>query len=146
MGRKLHVWFLFNIWNIFIPYLQNMSTSFANACFKILIHYLLKDSSKYKKILGTMINQGKSSHKYLLDSSLSLSLSFSFSLSHQSQGMSGLTWQLSRGICSQLFWSNALCLCDDKEIACFSSKAGNALFFLWSLKGNSWVERWEDSP
>lgn len=41
----------------------------------------LKDSSKDIEILGTMINQGKSSHKYLLDSSLFLSLSFSFSLS-----------------------------------------------------------------
>lgn len=41
----------------------------------------LKDSSEYIKILGTMINQGKSSHKYLLDSSLSLSIFFFLSLS-----------------------------------------------------------------
>lgn len=45
----------------------------------------LKDSSEYIKILGTMINQGKSSHKYLLDSSLSLSLSIFFFLSLSSK-------------------------------------------------------------
>lgn len=122
--------FSFHIYKIWVLVLQMLASKSS-----IIIY--LKDSSKDIEILRTMINQGKSSHKYLLDSSLFLSLSFSFSLFHQSQGMSGLTWQLSRGICSQLFWSNVLCLCDDKEIACFSSKAGNALFFLWSLKGNS---------
>ena len=104
----------------------------------------LKDRSKYIEILGTMTYQGKSSHKYWLNFSLCLSLSFS--LSHQCQGTSGWTWRSSRGICSQLFWSNVHCLGDDQATACTSSKTGNALFFLWSLKGNSWVERWEDSP
>lgn len=122
--------FSFHIYKIWVLVLQMLASKSS-----VIIY--LKDSSKDIEILRTMINQGKSSHKYLLDSSLFLSLSFSFSLFHQSQDMSGLTWQLSRGICSQLFWSNVLCLCDDKEIACFSSKAGNALFFLWSLKGNS---------
>lgn len=102
---------LLKTWNIFILYLQNTKTDFANSCFEILIVYS-KDSSKYREFWGTTINEGDTSHKYFL----------TLFLSHQSRCVSGWKWQLSRGICSQLFWSHVLCLCDDKAIACFFIK------------------------
>lgn len=134
---KWHVVFL-SRFNNFIECLQDSKTKFAYAV--ILSSVYLNCSSKYTKTLSCC----QSSTALLIDFTLFLALSLTLSFSSSKPKFLRSEWQLSRGIWARSTWPIVLCLCDKEAELC--TKARSTLFLLWSLKMNSWVERWEHEP